>query len=130
MKALHEVQQNALEQMWRVLVYEKFGKRPVGRKDAFTRQRELALSLPMDRSIHFSEVAALTPELTTAYANATQRMILRDLTVLANLELIIREPGLIRANGALLAGTLPNRRRIVAPRREASVQAQSAGAQS
>lgn len=117
-KALHEVQQNALEQMWRVLVYDAFGKRPVGRRDAFTRQREVALSLPLDRSIRFSEVVGLTPELTAAYANATQRMVLRDLNVLAELELIIREPGLIRANGARLAATLPNRRKIVAEKKE------------
>jgi len=129
-KALHEVQQNALEQMWRVLVYDAFGKRPVGRRGAFTRQRELALSLPLDRSIHFSEVARLTPELATAYANATQRMVLRDLTVLAKMELILREPGLIRANGALLAGTLPNRRRIASEMREGGEGARPTGVQS
>jgi Fic family protein len=118
--ALHGVQQNALEQMWRVLVYDAFGKRPIGQRVAFTRQREVALSLPLDRAIRFSEIKELTPFLTEAYVNATPRKVLRDLSELAKLDLILREPGLIRANRALLDGTLPNRRKTAAA--EASSQ--------
>jgi Fic family protein len=55
-KALEGVQENAMEQMWRVLVHEKFGKRPVGRNVAFKRRREVALALPLDRPIAWKEV--------------------------------------------------------------------------
>jgi Fic family protein len=113
-KALRGVQQNALEQMWRVLVYDAFGKRRIGQRVTFTRQREVALSLPLDRSIRFSEIKDLTPSLTEAYADATPRKVLRDLSELAKLDLILREPGLIRANRALLDGTLPSRRKAAA----------------
>jgi len=111
-KALHEVQQNAMEQMWRVLVYDAFGTRQQGRRETFQRQRNVALSLPLDRSIRPVEVMQLTPALAEAYANATQRMVLRDLNVLAGLDLVVREPGLVRANRALLERTLPDRRRV------------------
>lgn len=111
-KALRGVQDNALEQMWRVLVYDAFGKRTIGRRDAFTRQREVALSLPMDRAIRFSEIPDLTPSLREKYEGATSRKILRDLNELEKLDLIVREPGLIRANRALLDGTLPTRRDV------------------
>ena len=112
--ALRRVQQNALEQMWRVLVYDAFGKRTIGRRDAFTRQREVALALPLDRAIRFSEISDLTPSLTAAYASATPRKVLRDLSELAKLGLIVREPGLIRANRTLLDGTMPTRRKPIA----------------
>lgn len=109
-KALRAVQENALEQMWRVLVYDKFGTRTTGR-GAFTRQRDVALALPLGRPIRFSDVPDLTPELTAAYAGSTPRTVLRDLSELARLELIVREPGLVRANRALLDGSLPGRRK-------------------
>lgn len=111
LKTLHTVQQNAIEQMWRVLVYDAFGKRTIERRQAFTRRREVALALPLDRSIAFSEVPALSPSLTAAYADSGPRTLLRDLSELSKLELIIREPGLIRANRALLDGTMVNRRK-------------------
>lgn len=113
-KALRGVQQNALEQMWRVLVYDAFGKRTIGQRAVFTRQREVALALPLDRAIRFSEIKELTASLTEAYANATPRKVLRDLSELAKLNLILREPGLIWANRALLENTLPNRRKPAA----------------
>lgn len=109
-KSLRGVQLNALEQMWRVLVYDAFGKRTIKRREVFLRQREVALSLPLDRPIRFDEIPQLSPSLAAAYAHSGSRTILRDLSELAKLELILREPGLVRANRALLEGTMSRRR--------------------
>jgi Fic family protein len=109
-KAMHEAQENAREQMWRVLVYDKFGERTNKRREVFKRQRDVALALPLDREIRFVEVRTLTRRLTAAYTNSTERAILRDLAELEKLELIVRRPGLIRANSELLDSTLAFRR--------------------
>lgn len=108
-KTLGTVQQNALEQMWRVLVYDTFGQRQIKNKAVFNRQRDIALSLPMDRPIRFEEVAQLSPELTDAFAEAGMRTVLRDLAELERMNLLVREPGLVRANRELLEGTIPNK---------------------
>lgn len=114
MKALNGVQRNALEQMWKVLVYDAFGKRTIKKRTVFVRQREVALALPLNRPVHFSEIRELTPSLSAKYAESTPRMVLRDLAELERLDLVVREPGLVRANRALLDGTLPERRRQTA----------------
>lgn len=116
MKALNGVRRNALEQMWKVLVYDAFGKRTIKKRTVFLRQREVALALPLDRPVHFSEVAQLTPSLATKYGEGTPRMVLRDLAELDRLNLVVREPGLVRANRALLDGTLPERRKSNEPK--------------
>jgi Fic family protein len=114
-RAMHEAQRNAREQMWQVLVYDKFGERVKKRRDVFRRQRDVALALPLDRDIRFVEVKTLTPRLATAYSDATERMILRDLTELERLELIVRGPGLVRANSDLLSSTFARRRKRADP---------------
>ena len=113
LKTLRAVQQNALEQMWRVLVYDVFGERTTERREAFKRRRNVALALPLDRPIAFPEVAFLSEDLKKAYADSGPRTLLRDLAELARLGLIIREPGLIRANRILLDGTITRRRAAV-----------------
>jgi len=113
LKTLRAVQQNALEQMWRVLVYDVFGERTTERREVFKRRRNVALALPLDRPIAFPEVAFLSEDLKKAYADSGPRTLLRDLAELARLGLIIREPGLIRANRILLDGTITRRRAAV-----------------
>lgn len=108
-KTLQTVQQNALEQMWRVLVYDSFALRPIKQRGVFKRQRSVALALPLDRPIRFEEVAALSPEIAELYRGATTRTVLRDLSVLETMELVFREPGLVRANRSLLETTIPNK---------------------
>src|SRR5262249_35375426 len=95
----------------RGLVYDAFGKRTIKRREVFKRQREIALSLPLDRAVQFSEIPDLSPSLAEAFEDAGPRMILRDLKELEKLNLIVREPGLVRANRELLDGTLPQRRK-------------------
>lgn len=108
-KTLLTVQANALEQMWRVLVYDTFSTRAVKNRSVFNRQRNVALALPLDRAIRFEEVPSLTAELTDAYAGSGVRTILRDLAELEKMQLITREPGLVRANRERLEGTIPNK---------------------
>ena len=109
-KAITEVHQNALEQMWRVLVFERFAQKVITNRIVFRRQRTVALALPLDRSIRFTEVRQLTDDLSKSYKDVSERTLLRDLSELEQLNLIVREPGLIRANRALLDGTLAVRR--------------------
>jgi Fic family protein len=110
-KSVREVQQGAREQMWRVLVYEAFGKRVIKHREVFTRQREVALTLPLDRDVLLSEVPALSESLAKRYARTTPRTILRDLAELQKLDLIVRTPGMIRANTHLLDATAASDRR-------------------
>ncbi|MSR36778.1 MAG: Fic family protein, partial [Gemmatimonadetes bacterium] len=113
---LNTVQQNALEQMWRVLVYDTFGERTIKNRAVFRRQMAVALALPLDRPIRFDEVSDLSDELDTAYSEASQRTVLRDLAELERLNLLIREPGLVRANRSLLDGAIPRKlRRALRP---------------
>lgn len=108
-RTLETVQRNALEQMWRVLVYDTFKSRPIKNRGVFKRQREVALELPLDRPIRFEEVASLSEELTVAYRGSTLRTVLRDLAVLESMQLLVREPGLVRANRERLEQTIPNK---------------------
>ena len=117
LKTLQTIHQNALEQMWRVLVYDKFGQRTIERRDVFRRRRSVALALPLTRAIAFAEVPELSAELAIAYRGTGPRTLLRDLRELAKLDLVVREPGLIRANRSLLDNTISTRRRTIgAPR--------------
>lgn len=111
-KAITEVHQNALEQMWRVLVFERFAQKVITNRTVFRRQRAVALGLPLDRAIRFNEVRHLNDELSESYKGLSERTLLRDLTELEQLNLITREPGLIRANRASLDGTLAVRRNL------------------
>jgi Fic family protein len=111
LKTLQSIHKNAMEQMWRVLVYDKFGARKAERRDAFRRRRSLALALPLDRPIAFDDAPRLSDELRAAYQGLSSRTILRDIGELLKLELVVREPGLIRANRSLLDNTLAQRRR-------------------
>lgn len=104
-EALKTVQKNAREQMWRVLVYDKFGRGTTERRGAFKRQRLVALTLPLDREIRFSEIQNLSPDLLMAYSKVGERTVMRDLNVLEKLGLIIRSPGLVAANVQILNST-------------------------
>lgn len=109
-RAVKEVQQNALEQMWRVLVFERFAQKVITNRVVFRRQRAVALALPLDRAIRFTEVRQLSDELAKAYEGISERTLLRDLAELEGLQLIVRGPGLVSANRSLLDGTLAARR--------------------
>jgi Fic family protein len=116
MRTLRTVQKNAFGQMWRVLVYDTFALHPIKQRATFKRQRAVALALPLDRQIAFSDVPSLTPELGEAYSTLGERSILRDVKELQKLNLIVRSPGLIRANSDLLEMTLvPQRKEALVP---------------
>jgi Fic family protein len=110
-RTLALVRTNLLTQMWRVLVYDTFRNVTVKQRGTFNRQRNVALALPLDRPITYTDVPKLSDELQRAYAESSSTStLLRDLQVLEDLKLIRRTPGLIEANRALLEGTLPVRR--------------------
>lgn len=110
------VRENAVKQMWQVLVYEIFRKRLVKQRAVFTRQRDVALCLPLDRPVTIPDVSKLTPEIAAQYDRiVSPRTVLRDLDVLESMTLITRQAGLVRANVALLENTLSQRRPSVVP---------------
>jgi Fic family protein len=115
-KAVSEVQLNSHEQMWRVLVFERFAAKPIKNRVVFRRQRAIALALPLHLPVRYADVPSLNEELAAAYAGASHRTLSRDIAELDRLNLIVREPGLIRANRALLDGTLAVSRNTVANR--------------
>lgn len=110
------VRENAVKQMWQVLVYDMFRNRPVKQRAVFTRQRDVALSLPLDRPVTIPEISRLTPDLAAQYEGVvSKRTVLRDLDVLESMRLISRNAGLVSANVALLDSTLPQRLPSVVP---------------
>jgi Fic family protein len=111
MKTLEAIHENAMEQMWRVLVYGKFDALKPERRGAFRRRRSLALALPLERSISYDDIPNLTPELATAYAEANPRTVQRDIRELVAMDLAVRNAGLIKANRKLLDVTVAQRRK-------------------
>ena len=113
---LGNVRENAVQQMWRVLVYEKFRALGPSHNAVMTRQRDVALHLPFGNPITILDVPALTERIAKQYEKVkSTRTVIRDLRVLEGLSLITRESGLVRANTALLQDTFAKRRPSVVP---------------
>jgi Fic family protein len=94
--------------VWRDYVYEHFRAQPGG---AAHRRRRLALELPHAGSVEVAKLRRLTPEIAEMYAGRTSKTVSRDLSELAEMNLILRDGKCVQANRAILAQFLPRRRR-------------------
>lgn len=85
------------------------------RNESDIRQRHLTLDLGKRADwVKVAELTELTPRLAKAYATKTSKTVQRDLTALAELGLIDREPKRVRARRELIFAFLPLRKRAAA----------------
>ena len=111
LRTLKRIQESQFEMTWRKLIYDRFADKKYTKKTVYTRQRRLALSLPMDRALAEDGVLQLDPELGRAYAALSERTLRRDLEELVDMGIVIRVEGRYRANTAILRQQVPQRRR-------------------
>ena len=112
LETLGRIQELQLETAWRVLVHDRFAKRPYRKKNVFKRQRELMLKVPLHDAVPLDELPTRTIHLARAYAALTEKTLVRDVQVLVELDLIVRDPESrhYRANLDLLRRRMPRRR--------------------
>ena len=97
-----------LDVVWRNYVHELFKGRTTA---GDLRQRDLALDLGKKRDwVPLSDIALLTPRLAQAYATKTPKTLQRDLKVLEDLDLILRETRRVRAHREVINAFLPLKR--------------------
>ena len=112
LETLGRIQELQLETAWRVLVHDRFAKRPYRKKNVFKRQRELMLNVPLHDAVSLDELPTRTIHLARAYAALTEKTLVRDVQVLVELDLIVRDPESRHylANLDLLRRRMPRRR--------------------
>jgi Fic family protein len=99
------VRRQQMHVSWVNYVHEVMGELPDSK--ATTRQRRLALAMPVDTTTRRAELTALTAELATSYAVAGPRTLSRDLNRLKEQNLIRPVRGGFRPNFHLVAAFLP-----------------------
>lgn len=95
---LRTIQASQFDTTWRSFVYDKFAERPYTKKTVFKRRRELMLAFPLGRALRAKEAAIVTADLARVYAKLSERTILRDLEMLTEMELLLREGEQYTAN--------------------------------
>ncbi len=113
LERLHTIQQHQFEVAWRTLIHDRFARRSYRKKHVFRRRRELMLNFPLNKTVALDRLPMLNVGLARAYARLTETTLLRDLRVLIDMNLVVRdEPdGGYRANTELLRRHLPARRK-------------------
>lgn len=87
--------------VWRDYVYRSF-KGP--QTEAAVRRRRLVLDLALEKEpIPISKLTMLTPRLARDYAGKTRKTLTRDLNILEELGLVVKEKNRVRARGEILA---------------------------
>ena len=112
LERLHTIQQHQFEIAWRTLIHDRFAGQSYRKKPVFRRRRELMLNFPLNKTVTLDGLPMLTLGLAREYARLTETTLLRDLRVLIDMDLVVRdEPGGgYRANMELLRRHLPARR--------------------
>lgn len=104
---LEYVWEQQIDVVWRSLVHEKFQDL---HGTPATRQRRLVLALGAGEGwVSVSDPGSLSPELAEAYRGKTAKTIQRDLGVLEDMGLIVREARRIRARREVVRAFLPLR---------------------
>lgn len=110
-QTLETIQRSQLRTTWERLIYAAFDDiRGTVHKETFSRQRALALELPLDRSFQISEVPYLSTQLARIYASTGDRTVRRDIERLMQMSLVIRTNQGYAANTDALRGMIAKRR--------------------
>ncbi len=111
LRTLKKIQDNQFAITWQKLIYDRFAEKQFTKKTVYSRQRGLALALPLDASLTEDQVLALTPEIGRAYGSLSARTLRRDLEELIQLGIAVRIEERYRANTTILRQQVPQRRR-------------------
>lgn len=106
---LETIQYSQFEIAWRSYIHEVLAD-VHGHKDVRKRRRLLALALPLEEGVTPEEAMTLDPRVAREYATVTERTMLRDLQMLEEHELVVREGGTYFANTDALRMQMPSRR--------------------
>ena len=109
LETLRTVREEQFEVAWRALIHERFAAQRYRKKRVFRRRRELMLHFPLDEPIALSQLPLRTIELARQYSALTETTLLRDVKVLMDMDLVVRDPetGGYRAHTGLLRGNQP-----------------------
>ena len=109
LETLATIQRHQFAIAWRTLIHERFAKRRYRKKGVFRRRRDLMLNFPLDSTVSVDRLPLLTLDLAREYAKLTETTLLRDLKVLIDMDLVVRDMrnGGYRANTGLLHRRLP-----------------------
>jgi Fic family protein len=89
---MEKVHEHVVSTVWREMIYEAFRNyTDYTKKTIFVRRRELALSMPLDRSFTPVELVRTSDSLTEKYMGLDKRALHADINVLAQLGLAIRD---------------------------------------
>ncbi len=92
---------------WRNFVHEVFGSKSGATAQ---RRRHLALDLSLRGDfVPMSDVSMLSPRLIKAYHGKTQKTVVRDINALADLKLVEKKRGAVRARREVILAFLPKR---------------------
>lgn len=111
LRTLQKIQDNQFEITWRKLIYDRFADKTFTKTTVHSRQRRLALSLPMDRILSEDQTLELNAGLGRAYRALSARTLRRDLDQLIAMGIVLRVEGRYRTNTTLLKQQIPQRRR-------------------
>ena len=102
MKTLETVQKNQFEITWLKHIYDLFGERSITKTSVFKRQRKLALEFPMRGAHSFEEISSLNAYIIRTYATLSDRTLHRDLQLLEEMGILVRNGNKWHANASVL----------------------------
>jgi Fic family protein len=111
-QTLGVIQSSQFRIAWDRFVYDAFEKIKMKNKNVFKRRRKLMLSFPLNRTVQFEEIPIINLEIARMFSSLSERTINRDLAELINMNLLIREKDVFKANteALRLTGHLPQSR--------------------
>ena len=107
LKILEVVQIAQSETAWRSYIFEKFAALTYHKKGVFKRRRSLVLNMPMGKDLGLDQLAILTPELAREYAKLSELTLKRDLKILIDLGLVVKDKDTYTINLEMLRIKMP-----------------------
>lgn len=98
----HALRQPQMETAWRSFVFQRFAEVEHRKKSVFRRRRALMLAVPLDAPLAPDDLALLDPDLARAYADLSERTLLRDLDGLVEMGLLAEADDRFRARTELM----------------------------
>jgi Fic family protein len=108
-KVFETIQQSLFAVSWENYVHEEIGRlKAQGNKDTKIRRlRSLALAIPSDRSVAFGDVPILSPKVASEYSKMSKPTLSRDLALLVEMKLLVKDDAGYRANTGMLRSFVP-----------------------
>ena len=112
LETLGTILQDQFRIAWRALIHDRFAAQRYRKKGVFKRRRELMLHFPLGEAVPIEKLAVLNSSLARKYSNLTETTLLRDLRLLMEMDLVVRDEqtGGYRAHTELLHRQMPARR--------------------